>query len=108
MIPASGPPPGGTFVADQPANHVLHTENWGKGLAWVNGFCLARYWRRGPQQTLFVPGPVVRSGHNELVVLELVVHGRPNSPLRPRPSLGPRNCERGQRSAEAGDLVVAD
>jgi beta-galactosidase len=79
-----------TFVADQPADHFLHTENWGKGLAWVNGFCLGRYWRRGLQQTLFVPGPVVRSGHNELVVLELDGMADPTAHFGPAPSLGPQ------------------
>jgi beta-galactosidase len=43
----------------------------GKGVAWLNGFCLGRYWSRGPQRTLYVPGPVTRDGANELVILEL-------------------------------------
>ena len=42
-----------------------------KGVAWVNGFCLGRYWSRGPQRTLAVPGPVLRAGRNEVVVFEL-------------------------------------
>ena len=37
----------------------------------VNGFALGRYWRRGPQRTLYVPGPVTHVGRNELVVIEL-------------------------------------
>jgi len=49
----------------------LDTTRWGKGIAWINGFCLGRYWCRGPQRTLYVPGPVVRDGGNVLVVLEL-------------------------------------
>jgi beta-galactosidase len=43
----------------------------GKGIAWINGFCLGRYWSRGPQRTLYVPGPVVRETANELIILEL-------------------------------------
>jgi beta-galactosidase len=78
-----------TFEVDQPADHFLHTETWGKGVAWVNGFCLGRYWRRGPQHTLFVPGPVVRAGRNELVVLELDVMADPTARFGPRASLGP-------------------
>jgi beta-galactosidase len=49
----------------------LDTSSWGKGFAWVNGFALGRYWRRGPQHTLYVPGPATRTGANQLVVLEL-------------------------------------
>ena len=40
---------------------------------WLNGFLLGRYWSAGPTRTLYVPGPLVRAGDNELVVLEL--HG---------------------------------
>ena len=78
-----------SFEADGSVDHFLHTDAWGKGIAWVNGFCLGRYWRRGPQQTLFVPGPVVRAGGNELVVLELDVIAEPVARFGPALSLGP-------------------
>jgi len=78
-----------SFPADRPANHFLDTSGWGKGIAWVNGFCLGRYWRRGPQETLFVPEPVVQAGANELVVLELDVMADPTARFVSEPSLGP-------------------
>ncbi len=40
----------------------LSTDGLGKGVAWLNGFCLGRYWSRGPQRTLYVPGPVTQEG----------------------------------------------
>jgi beta-galactosidase len=43
----------------------------GKGIAWLNGFCLGRYWSRGPQRTLYAPEPVTRKDGNELILLEL-------------------------------------
>lgn len=49
----------------------LEIEGGVKGNVWVNGFHLGRYWRRGPQQSLYLPGTVVREGANEVVVLEL-------------------------------------
>jgi beta-galactosidase len=49
----------------------LSTEGLSKGVAWLNGFCLGRYWSRGPQRTLYVPGPVTRQEENELIILEL-------------------------------------
>ncbi|NXP30316.1 BGAL galactosidase, partial [Leiothrix lutea] len=54
---------------------------WSKGLLWINGFNLGRYWtRRGPQQTLFVPGSVLHVGHpNNITVLEL--EGAPLTPV---------------------------
>ncbi|NWS54122.1 BGAL galactosidase, partial [Chunga burmeisteri] len=54
---------------------------WSKGQLWINGFNLGRYWpRRGPQQTLFVPGSVLHVGRpNNITVLEL--EGAPSTPL---------------------------
>lgn len=41
-------------------------------MAWVNKFCLGRYWPEvGPQVTLYVPWSIMRRGVNELVLLEL-------------------------------------
>ncbi|WP_298742095.1 beta-galactosidase family protein [uncultured Microbacterium sp.] len=59
-----------TVVLEEPADLALSTEGWGKGFVWVNGFCLGRYWRSGPQRTLFVPAPVTRAGENLVTVLE--------------------------------------
>lgn len=60
-------------VFDLPAESDLYlsTASLGKGIAWINGFCLGRYWSRGPQRTLYVPGPVTRRTGNELIILEL-------------------------------------
>lgn len=54
-----------------PADLFLDTAAWSKGYAFVNGFFLGRYWRNGPQRTLFVPAPATVAGANRLVVLEL-------------------------------------
>ncbi|MFT7839728.1 beta-galactosidase [Saccharothrix sp. BKS2] len=76
------------FTLDHPVDLHLDTRGWGKGVAWVNGFPLGRYWSRGPQRTLYVPGPVLRSGDNELVVLELDVLTEPVARFVPGPLLG--------------------
>jgi beta-galactosidase len=67
----------------------LDTSGWGKGLAWMNGFALGRYWRRGPQETLYVPGPSTRTGRNELVVLELETMADPTARFVGELRLGP-------------------
>lgn len=59
-----------------------------KGFVWVNGFLLGRYWSIGPQETMYVPAPLLRAGRNELVVLELEHRGT-HLELRERPELGP-------------------
>ncbi|RLV65909.1 Beta-galactosidase [Streptomyces sp. CBMAI 2042] len=49
----------------------LRLPGWTRGFVWVNGSCLGRYWSAGPQETLYVPGPVLSEGVNEVWVLEL-------------------------------------
>jgi beta-galactosidase len=78
-----------SFDLAEPEDLFLDTSRWGKGFAWINGFALGRYWRRGPQQTLYIPGPATRAGGNELVVLELEVLGDPAVRFVPGLVLGP-------------------
>ncbi|MGX9347223.1 glycoside hydrolase family 35 protein [Microbacterium sp. KNMS] len=61
----------GMFDAPAGRDLLLDTSGWGKGVVWVNGFCLGRFWSRGPQRTMYVPGPVVRETGNRIAVLEL-------------------------------------
>ena len=43
-----------------------------QGIAWVNGFNLGWYWpAKGPQMTLYLPGPLLQRGVNEIVLLEM-------------------------------------
>ncbi|MEU6019593.1 beta-galactosidase [Streptomyces sp. NPDC047515] len=78
----------GTFVVDEPADTFLHLDGWTKGLAWINGFPLGRYWSRGPQTSLYVPAPVLRPGANDVTVLELHAAGTRHVHLRDTPGLG--------------------
>ncbi|MGV9932206.1 glycoside hydrolase family 35 protein [Streptomyces olivaceoviridis] len=50
-----------------------------RGFVWINGFNLGRYWAVGPQRSLYVPGPVLREGANEVWLLELD-GGTPDGP----------------------------
>ncbi|MFE4382448.1 beta-galactosidase family protein [Streptomyces cyaneofuscatus] len=59
---------GGTEGVDHAG---LRLPGWTRGFVWVNGSCLGRYWSAGPQETLYVPGPVLSEGVNEVWVLEL-------------------------------------
>ncbi|WP_405758558.1 beta-galactosidase [Streptomyces sp. NBC_01420] len=74
----------GTFEAAAGADHAgLELPGWTRGFVWVNGFCLGRYWSAGPQHTLYVPGPVLRDGVNEVWVLETEGAGAPFVELGP-------------------------
>ncbi|XP_060553818.1 beta-galactosidase-1-like protein 2 isoform X2 [Ruditapes philippinarum] len=48
----------------------IFLRGWGKGIVFVNGFNLGRYWIVGPQQTLYVPAPVLKQGANQIVIFE--------------------------------------
>ncbi|KAG8193654.1 hypothetical protein JTE90_024017 [Oedothorax gibbosus] len=49
----------------------LSLEGWHKGVAFVNGFNLGRYWPIvGPQVTLYVPSCFLRSSSNDIILIE--------------------------------------
>lgn len=49
---------------------------WGKGLLFVNGVNLGYYWpSKGPQTRQYVPGPLLKTGNNEIVLIELEAGG---------------------------------
>ena len=61
------------LYVDRPEDTFIHMGGWTKGVVFLNGFNLGRYWEKGPQQTLYVPAPLLRHGNNDIVVFEL--HG---------------------------------
>jgi beta-galactosidase len=76
--PVAGPAfAGGTFDIDEPRDLFLSTTGWGKGSVFVNGANLGRYWSSGPTATLYVPGPLLRRGANEVVVFETLAIANP-------------------------------
>lgn len=78
----------GVFYADDVADTFVHLDDWEKGVVYVNGFNLGRYWEIGPQRTLYLPGPLLKRGKNELVVFELHQCKAPTVLLRDTPILG--------------------
>ncbi len=76
-----------TVTIDQPGDCFLDMRPWGKGMAWVNGHNLGRYWNIGPQQTMYVPGPWLHAGDNEVVILDLLGPEKPVVAALGRPIL---------------------
>jgi beta-galactosidase len=66
-----------TVKIDKPGDCFLDMRPWGKGFVWVNGHNLGRYWNIGPQQTMYVPGPWLKAGENEIVILDLLGPEKP-------------------------------
>lgn len=77
-----------TFVLDEPLDTHLRLPGYTKGFVWVNGMLLGRYWNIGPQQTLYVPGPLLHAGANRVVILELHRSGT-SIEFVDQPELGP-------------------
>jgi beta-galactosidase len=60
----------GAFDLTETGDTFLDMEGWGKGIVFVNGVNIGRYWRAGPQQTLYIPGVWLKKGANEIVIFE--------------------------------------
>jgi len=60
----------GSFELSETGDTFLDMSAWGKGIVFVNGHNLGRYWQVGPQQTLYVPGCWLNKGRNVIVVFE--------------------------------------
>ena len=65
----------GTFRMETPADTFLDLRGWGIGAVFVNGRNAGRYWKVGPQQTLFVPAGWLKRGDNEVIVVDLLEGG---------------------------------
>lgn len=63
----------GNFNVDKLGDTFIMMEGWNKGVVFINGFNIGRYWEKGPQKTLYVPAPILKKGENEVVIFEL--HG---------------------------------
>ena len=59
-----------TFEAEECCDTWLDFAGWGKGCAFINGFNLGRYWEIGPQKRLYIPGPLLKKGANEITLFE--------------------------------------
>ncbi|KAM5228924.1 beta-galactosidase-1-like protein isoform 1-T1 [Ctenodactylus gundi] len=81
-------PSGPTFysttfpIVGSVGDSFLYLPGWTKGQVWINGFNLGRYWtQQGPQQTLYVPRPLLfpKGAMNKITLLELE-----NVPVQPQ------------------------
>ncbi|MGE5418700.1 MAG: beta-galactosidase, partial [Chloroflexota bacterium] len=59
---AAGVSKGDTFI---------DVTNFTKGIVWVNGHNLGRYWNIGPQKRLYCPASFLREGMNEVMIFDL-------------------------------------
>ena len=76
-----------TIEVGEPADTYLDTTGFGKGVVYLNGFTLGRFWDIGPQKRLYIPAPLLKKGVNEIRIIE--TEGRIGTPtFMDAPDLG--------------------
>ena len=75
FTPTAASQPGNFFKAAFQLSAIgdtyIDVSQWEKGLVWVNGHNLGRYWNIGPQKELYCPAPWLKKGKNEIVIFDM-------------------------------------
>lgn len=61
----------GNFSLAVTGDTYFDVSGYSKGIVWVNGHNLGRYWDIGPQKKLFCPGTFLKLGINEIIIFDL-------------------------------------
>lgn len=61
----------GTFELMETGDTYFDMHDYTKGVVYVNGHNLGRYWNKGPQQRLYCPGTWLKKGKNQLTVFDM-------------------------------------
>lgn len=77
-----------TFDVDNPADTFVDAGSLSKGEVWINGQPLGRFWKIGPQRTLYLPAPFLKKGRNEIIVFDLDGKSGQQVSFSSQPSLG--------------------
>ena len=59
------------FNLTKTGDTYIDVSNWTKGIVWINGHNLGRYWNIGPQKQLYCPASFLNAGKNEVVIFDL-------------------------------------
>lgn len=59
-----------TFEVEEIGDTFLDVTGFGKGCAILNGKNIGRFWEAGPQKRLYIPGPLLKKGTNEIILFE--------------------------------------
>jgi beta-galactosidase len=71
----------GDFSLAYTGDTFFDVSNYSKGVVWINGHNLGRYWNIGPQKKLYCPASYLRPGMNEMLIFDLHL-------LQPTPVIG--------------------
>jgi beta-galactosidase len=75
----------GSFDLASTADTFIDVSAYRKGVVWVNGHNLGRFWDIGPQTKLYCPASWLKAGKNDIQVLDLLMTAGEAAPLRGTP-----------------------
>ncbi|MDU7551941.1 MAG: beta-galactosidase, partial [Streptococcus mitis] len=58
------------FTVQEPKDTYLDLSEFGKGVAFVNGRHLGRFWNVGPTLSLYIPHSYLKEGDNRIIIFE--------------------------------------
>ncbi|MCO5286088.1 MAG: beta-galactosidase [Chitinophagaceae bacterium] len=62
----------GRFNLSEVGDTYIDMSGYTKGVVYINGHNLGRYWNIGPQQRLYCPASFLKKGENEILVFDLL------------------------------------
>lgn len=59
-----------SLLIEDVADTYITLPGWGKGVIFINGFNIGRFWENGPQESYYIPSPLLQEGENEVIIFE--------------------------------------
>ena len=77
----------GSFKTDSKADSFVHLDGFNRGCVYINGFNLGRFWKVGPQKSLYLPGTLLKD-ENEIIVFNIGGYSKPTVSITDKHNLG--------------------
>lgn len=77
----------GSFKTDSKADCFIHLDGFNRGCVYINGFNLGRFWKVGPQRSLYIPGTLLKD-ENEIIVFNIGGYSKPTVSITDKHNLG--------------------
>lgn len=77
----------GSFKTDSKADCFVHLDGFNRGCVYINGFNLGRFWKVGPQKSLYIPGTLLKD-ENEIIVFNIGGYSKPTVSITDKHNLG--------------------
>ena len=75
------------FEVKEPKDTYLELSEFGKGIAYVNGHHLGRFWNVGPTLSLYIPHSYLKEGANRIIIFETEGEYKDHIHLTRKPTL---------------------